>query len=103
MPERDGEESSFIGKLKQFYYKLEDGYYALLDKLHESGVDLYKYFVEPIESRGIPSFPVAVALILVIIGAVFIAFTGFEQTGNLRVSVAGAPDGLPVTLLVEGN
>ena len=85
MPKYNEEENpSFAGKLKGFYYKLEDNYYAFLDKLHEAGLDLYKYFVEPIESRGVPSFPVAIALMLIVIGGLFFAFSGtsiFGPTG----------------------
>ncbi len=108
MPKYDEEDdSSFAGRLKSFYYKLEDGYYSILDKLHETGIDLYKYFVEPIESKGIPSFPIAIALLLLITGGVFLAFTGlpsFGPTGKLTVTlstVAGNIEGIPVTLVIE--
>ncbi len=104
-----GEEtdSSFVGKLKAFYYKLEDKYYAFLDSLHEKGVDLYKYFVEPIENMGVPSFPVAIALTLVILGGIIYGASILATpTGTLNISLStasGTVDGIPVTLVLDGN
>ncbi|MDP3742329.1 MAG: carboxypeptidase-like regulatory domain-containing protein, partial [Candidatus Micrarchaeota archaeon] len=108
MPKYDeGDDSSFAGKLKAFYYKLEDKYYALLDSLHEKGIDLYKYFVEPIENRGVPSFPVAIALALVILGGVLFGASIIAMpTGTVNISLStasGSVDGIPVTLVLDGN
>ena len=100
------EGSSFFGKLKSFYYKVEDKYYAVLDNLFEKGVDLYKYFVEPIESRGVPSFPVAIALLLVLLGGIIYgaSLTLGPTTGNLTISVSGTDlDSIPVTLVIDGT
>ena len=50
------------------YSSIEDGYYDLMEfmdkKLH---VPAEKFFIEPIEGRGIPSFPVFIFLIISII------------------------------------
>ncbi len=97
---------SFFGRLKAFYYKFEDRYYALLDGLHEKGVDLYKYFVEPIESKGIPSFPVACALMLLLLGGIIYgaSIITAPTTGTLTVRVSGANlDNIPVTLVIDDS
>ena len=52
---------SAANSLKDAYYSIEDSYYSFLDYLQdERGIPVYETFVEPIESRAIPSFPVAV-------------------------------------------
>ncbi|MFH0714049.1 MAG: hypothetical protein V1722_00210, partial [Candidatus Micrarchaeota archaeon] len=104
--DQEEEDTGLLGKLKAFYYKVEDKYYALLDNLHDKGVDLYKYFVEPIESRGIPSFPVAIALILLVLGGIFfVASSSFiPSSATVTVHVAGAENStIPVTIVVDGT
>ncbi|MFH0713984.1 MAG: hypothetical protein V1722_05195, partial [Candidatus Micrarchaeota archaeon] len=100
-------DSSLFGRLKSFYYKLEDKYYAALDSLHEKGIDLYNYFVEPIESKGIPSFPVAIALVFIILGASIYGFSGLlAPTGSVSISLStasGLVESVPVTLVLDGS
>jgi len=55
--------------LKDFYFGLEDGYYAFLDKLQEH-IPIYS-IVDPID-KVIPSF--LLLLILIIIGIAGLAF-----------------------------
>ncbi len=99
------EDSSFLAKAKSFYYKLEDKYYAVLDSLHEKGIDLYKYFAEPIESKGVPSFPVAIALLLVLVGAVVYgaSMLAATNTGTVTIHVTGANGDSTVSLLIDSN
>ncbi len=79
----------------------------MLDSLHEKGVDLYKYFAEPIESHGIPSFPVAIALMFIILGGILFGVSILATpTGTVNVSLStasGVVDGIPVTLVLDGS
>ena len=61
---RDGGGNIF----SKLYYDLEEGYYNLLDNLENHGLKVYEYFANPIERRGIPSFPVFCLLILLLLG-----------------------------------
>ncbi len=50
-----------------FYAGLEEKYYSFLDALEEKGIPVYK-IVDPIEGANIPTFPLAIVLLLAIIG-----------------------------------
>ena len=72
--------------LKEFYGKMEDGYYSLLDSLQEKGIPVYKA-VDAIEGANIPSFPVAlIAFVLVIFGIISL-FSGAFAGATLSVTV----------------
>ncbi len=60
-----------VDSLKDFYFKLEDKYYAFVDWLDKKHIPYYK-FVDFVESRGIPSFPLSIALALLL--AFFLLF-----------------------------
>lgn len=81
--------------LKEFYYKLEDKYFAMLDHLEEKGINLYK-LIDPLEKNGIPTFPIFIILILAIIGLIiFLLLPVF--------GITGAPQGTAVRFLDETN
>ncbi len=61
-------------KLALVYTALEAKYYALMDWLEAKGLKVYEFFVNPIESRGIPSFPVFVLLVLIVVSLLGFAF-----------------------------
>ncbi|MFA6049257.1 MAG: hypothetical protein WC792_04940 [Candidatus Micrarchaeia archaeon] len=63
------------GLLNDIYLGLEDSYYSAIEFLDNLGIPLIKYFVEPIESRGIPSFPVAMLGLLLLFASAFAAFS----------------------------
>jgi hypothetical protein len=97
--------------LMGLYDSLEGAYYSLMDKLEFLRV--YEWFVNPIESRGIPSFPVAVLLLVAIIAGAWLYTGGFgfalpSPAGKeWRVNVVGAggeslPDVL-VTVTLGGK
>ncbi len=99
----------FKDGLVQIYYKLEDKYYDVLDFFNDGlHIPVYDAIVNPIESRGIPSFPVVSGvLLLLIIGSIIGAFLLLNpsQTVNLQLKVSA--NGNPVdeafaTLAIEG-
>ncbi|MBI5228670.1 hypothetical protein HY991_01060 [Candidatus Micrarchaeota archaeon] len=67
---------SLTKSVKKAYFKVEDGYYALMDGIEKKlKIPTIKYFVAPIEGKGIPSLPIACILVLVLLGLVYYAFT----------------------------
>lgn len=84
--------------LKDFYQGLEDSYYGFLDSLDRKGLRVYKV-VDAIEGKNIPSFPIAILLVLVIIaGLVYFFMTpgmlAFGQA-NFNLEVTDT-DGNPI-------
>ena len=55
--------------LKDFYVSLEEKYYGFLDWLDNKGVPVYSA-VDALEKNGIPSFPIAIILLLLILGLI---------------------------------
>lgn len=67
--------------LKEFYYKLEDKYFGMLDHLEEKGINLYK-LVDPLEKNGIPTFPLFLLFNLAVIALIiFLLLPLFGVTG----------------------
>jgi len=64
-----------LGRITEFYYKIEDKWFDLLDWLEAHDIPAYK-LVDPLEKRGIPSLPVFVAILLVILYFVLSALLG---------------------------
>ncbi|MFH0922589.1 MAG: hypothetical protein V1811_00855, partial [Candidatus Micrarchaeota archaeon] len=74
------------------YFAIEDKYYGLMDFLEDNiRLPVYEYFVEPIESRGVPSFPIFVILLLALFGGLFYLLQ--PSSFGLTVSVTSASDG----------
>lgn len=63
-------------RIREFYYKLEDKFYAFVDFLDSKGIPAYR-IVEALESRNIPSFPVFIAMCLILVILLVLLFTGF--------------------------
>lgn len=107
----DSEQKPEPGFLKRTYFRVEDFYYGLMTFLNESlHLPVFRFFVDPIESRGIPSFLVALFLILMIAGGAYFYYgnaTGSpSQSSILKVLVTGAKgpiDGASVELFLEGE
>lgn len=73
--------------LKQFYARLEDSFYAFAEFLEAKGVPAIRFFVEPLENAGMPSFPIAALLLIALVaGGLFLALGGAPQ-GGLTVRV----------------
>lgn len=72
--------------LRNVYFALEDRYYDLADAL-DAHVPFYKYFVEPIEQRRVPSFPVFALLIAALFTGAYFLLTPAQGYGALTVNV----------------
>lgn len=77
---------SILGNILEFYYKIEDKWFDLLDWLDARHVPVYKV-VDPIERAGIPSLPVFVALGLIILYLLFGFLGGAPIAPEYRVSL----------------
>ncbi|MDO8538092.1 MAG: carboxypeptidase-like regulatory domain-containing protein, partial [archaeon] len=81
--------------LSDVYKGLEDKYYAFMDSLDAKGIPVYKV-IDPIENAGIPSFPVFILLILIILGAIgffiFGIISGGTETTNISIIVTDSDD-----------
>ncbi|PIO06615.1 hypothetical protein COT29_00310, partial [Candidatus Micrarchaeota archaeon CG08_land_8_20_14_0_20_59_11] len=79
--------------LKNFYMSVEDRYYGFMEfmetKVH---IPLERFFVAPIESRGIPSFPIFMLLLLAIFGGAYWFMFAAQPSGNLRIRVMGGEE-----------
>ncbi|MFA5246259.1 MAG: carboxypeptidase-like regulatory domain-containing protein [Candidatus Micrarchaeia archaeon] len=104
--------SSPMDSLKDAYFSIEDKYYELMDYLEDKvHLPVYKAFVEPIERKGVPSFPIATLLILLLFGGGVFLLTGTGQTGEVTINLSSqsgvAVNDATVTLYlgpeVEGN
>jgi len=99
-----------LDSLKDIYFSIEDRYYAFMDYLEEKvHIPVYNFFVNPIEDSGIPSFPFALLLFFVLLGAGFYAYMAYfaASSTSVQISVLGANNealsGVTVTLLVDGE
>ncbi len=87
-----------MNPISKIYFGLEDHYYGFCDWLEKTGIKIYEWFVNPIEDRGVPSFPFFIILLAIIIGgAAFFALnfkSPFADTVSMDVAVLS--DGQPV-------
>jgi hypothetical protein len=73
--------------IADLYYKIEDKWFDLLDWLEEHHIPVYK-IVDPLEKRGIPSLPVFVALMLIVVYFLATMLMGGISTGaGFKISV----------------
>ncbi len=81
--------------LESAYFWCEDRYYDLMDALDRSGVPVYKYFINPLESNKIPSFPVAVFSLVFLALLLFLLF-GSPAQSSAVLSVSVTSGGKPL-------
>ena len=77
---------ALLDSLKEFYGKMEDGYYSLLDSIQGKGVPVYRV-VDAIEGANIPSFPIAVILAFLVLFGLYSVIAGALGGATLSVSV----------------
>jgi hypothetical protein len=93
-------------KLASVYANIENKWFAFLEFLQEKGIPAYKY-AELLETRGIPSLPFTIALI-VLIAALLLSFTTPNTiqatvTLNLRDDYGAPLSGVRVEFLNEAE
>ncbi len=89
--------------LLKFYFSLETRYYKACDLVEKRGISIYEFFVTPLESNGVPSFPVALLFCLLLLFLIAFVFMQAPASGSISVyvKVIGA-DSQPVeNALVE--
>ncbi|MBN2067189.1 MAG: hypothetical protein JW744_01850 [Candidatus Diapherotrites archaeon] len=79
--------------LRNGYFAIEDKYYKALDWLEGKGLSLYP-LVDAIEKRNIPSFPVVLALIIIIIAGLVLLLGGVFQGTTVSFIVKDSEAGL---------
>ncbi|MDN5358682.1 MAG: hypothetical protein PWP76_525 [Candidatus Diapherotrites archaeon] len=85
-----------IGEVfSEAYRRLESSFYSIVDRISSHGIPANRA-VEFLEDRGIPAFPVAIALLLIIVGGILWG-TGLVGEKTYVVTVYG-PDGTPLGL-----
>src|SRR3989344_61006 len=77
--------------VKDLYYKAEDKYYAFLDWLDARGIPIYS-LVDAFEDKGVPTFPIALIILVAIIGSLSWLALGIVMPANaaLTISVSDA-------------
>ena len=72
--------------IKKLYFAIEDQYYGVMDFFDKKlGLPVYKFFVDPIENNGVPSFPFALLFLALIAGGVFLALSPSMALISLRL------------------
>lgn len=82
--------------LKEIYSSIEEKYYGLMDVLDKSGIPVYKA-IDFLEAKNIPSFPIAVILVLLIFSGAFIALSSggiFESKTDFELTVTDGITGI---------
>ncbi len=86
-----------MASLKDWYYAVEDKYYDLMDSVEEK-THVYEWFVNPLEDKGVPSFPVFVLVILALIAVIAFLVSSFlvpSQT-SMQLSVLSSVGPTPI-------
>lgn len=96
---------------KTFFEKLQDHYFDFCDWVEGKGIPIYKWFVNPLEDRGVPSLAVLILLLLfLLLGVGWLVFNplggssgGTDVSGTYSLSVAvstelGPLDGASVSI-----
>ncbi len=96
------------GTDRGLYGQIEDSYYGFCDFLQQQlKLPVYDWFITPIESRGVPSLPIFLLLLLgIAVGAYFALGIFFQGTTSLGITVLQNGDplsGVLVILEIDGN
>jgi hypothetical protein len=94
--------------LKNIYSSIEEKYYDLMDYLDNKGIPVYKV-IDFFESRNIPSFPLAIIFVLMVLFGLFFAVSGspiLKNTVQFEVQVTDGISplkGATVSYSLEGK
>src|SRR3989338_6030216 len=90
------ESAGFMDSIKKVYFSVEDVYYSFMDALDKKvGIPVYKFFVDPIENSGVPSFPFAVLLFALLAFGLFSVFFA-QSSATVTLSLLSAESGAPI-------
>ncbi len=78
--------------LSDIYFKLEDKFYDMTDAIDNAGIPIYS-IIDPIENAGIPSFPLTIAVVLIIIALAGYFFMGAAPAGGGEVGIQISANG----------
>ncbi len=92
--------------LKDYYKRLEDKYYSLMDYISDKGIPVYRV-IDAIESRNIPSFPIFVLLCVLVLAGLAWAVTALLMPASLLTLAVQDEGGNPlagaaITISAEG-
>jgi hypothetical protein len=82
--------------LLKLYFAIEGAYYKFLDFLQKLGIPVYKFFVSPLEEKGVPSFPVFVLIVLVVLSGLVFLFSPKASVATTGFVVEVLSNGAPV-------
>ncbi|MBU2475870.1 hypothetical protein KKG83_00185, partial [Candidatus Micrarchaeota archaeon] len=91
--------------LGNIYTKIEEKFYSFFDFLEDKGIPVYK-IIDPIEEKGIPFFPLTIALIVILLVALFgfgFVGTAFESKVYLNLKDDRGNTLQGVNILVEDS
>ena len=94
--------SEWVGNV---YNSLETQWYALVDWLQSAGIPARTHYADPLDSRGLRSFPTTIAIIILLLLALFFLF-GQAPSGPFKVTVlagGNAVDGAEVQAYLKGE
>ncbi|MBT4192476.1 MAG: hypothetical protein HOE11_04160, partial [Candidatus Diapherotrites archaeon] len=89
--------------VKDFYFAMEDKWYSLVDRVSDK-ISFVGKAVDGLEDKGIPTFPLAIIVLILII--LLVAFLVFNNGSNMTINVMDVSSdgisGATVTVL-SGN
>ncbi len=84
----------FVESLKAAYFSLEERYYKFADGLQAKGIRIYDWFIKPVESMRIPSFPLFVLLVTLVVAGALVLLLTLSGTGARSLEVTVQSDGV---------
>ncbi|MEK6820853.1 MAG: carboxypeptidase-like regulatory domain-containing protein, partial [archaeon] len=89
--------------LKEIYHAVEDHYYRVLDFIDQHGIPVYRV-VDAIEAQNIPSLPIALFALLIVVGGLVVVLGGSGGTALTVLVTNDTQDPIAgVTVRLEGS
>ncbi|MCL5011731.1 MAG: hypothetical protein M1594_02445, partial [Candidatus Marsarchaeota archaeon] len=85
-----------MNPLLKIYFVLEGNYYKLMDFMQSHGLKVYNFFISPLEERRIPSFPVFVLAVLLVLIGLFFALSPAQSVPSNSFVIRVLSNGTPV-------
>ncbi|MBU1196941.1 hypothetical protein KJ765_00360 [Candidatus Micrarchaeota archaeon] len=76
-------------RVKGAYESVEEQYYKMAEWLEAHHIPFARFFLEPFEKRGIPSFPIFALIVLLFFGTVMFVLLGpmLSQSSSVKITV----------------